>query len=74
MTEGSFYLWDPLAAQFAAGYEIGSFSPACIVVEEAEGPESGFTRPGCKTPNIEYPTTMDAGAAEATLLGVLNGG
>ena len=29
MTDGSFYLWDPLAAQLAAGYPIGSFSPAC---------------------------------------------
>jgi inosine-uridine nucleoside N-ribohydrolase len=74
MADGSFYLWDSLAAQVAAGYPVGSSSPACIVVEEAEGPESGFTRPGCKTPNIQYLGTADAAAAEATLLGVLNGG
>jgi inosine-uridine nucleoside N-ribohydrolase len=73
MTDGSFYLWDPLAAQLAAGYPIGSFSPACIVVEEAEGPESGFTRPTCETPNIQYLATVDPAAAEDTMLGVLNG-
>lgn len=74
MTDGSYFLWDPLAAELAAGYSIGSFEPACIVVEEAEGPESGFTRPTCETRNIEYLTTVDASAAEDTLLGVLNGG
>ena len=74
MIDGSFYLWDSLAAQLAAGYPIGTFEPACIEVEEAEGPESGFTRPGCDTPNIQYLTTVDASAAEETLLGVLNGG
>jgi pyrimidine-specific ribonucleoside hydrolase len=73
MTDGSYFLWDPLAAQLAAGYEIGSFSPACVVVEEAEGPESGFTRPTCETPNIQYLTTVDPAAAEDTLLAVLNG-
>jgi inosine-uridine nucleoside N-ribohydrolase len=74
MSDGSFYLWDPLAAQLAAGYAIGSFTPACILVEEAEGPESGFTRPACEPPNIQYLTRVDAAAAEDTLLGVLNGG
>jgi pyrimidine-specific ribonucleoside hydrolase len=73
MIDGSFYLWDPLAAQLAAGYPIGSFEPACIAVEEAEGPESGFTRPGCETPNIEYLATVNASGAEETLLRVLNG-
>jgi pyrimidine-specific ribonucleoside hydrolase len=73
MTDGSFYLWDSLAAQLAAGYPVGSFDPACIVVEEAEGPESGFTRPACETANIRYLATVDPSAAEATLLGVLNG-
>ena len=74
MIDGTFYLWDSLAAQLAAGYAIGSFEPACIEVEEAEGPESGFTRPGCATPNIRYLATVDRDAAEDTLLGVLNGG
>lgn len=74
MIDGSFYLWDPLAAQMAAGYPIGSFTPAAIVVEEAEGPESGFTRPTTGEPNIDYLSTVDAGAAEETLLGVLAGG
>jgi pyrimidine-specific ribonucleoside hydrolase len=72
MIDGSFYLWDPLAAQLAAGYPIGTFSEACILVEEAEGPESGFTRPGCDVPNVRYLTNVDAAAAEDTLLGVLN--
>lgn len=73
MVDGSFYLWDPLAAQLAAGYSIGSFSPASIMVEEAEGPESGFTRPTESGSNIKYLTAVDAAAAEDTLLGVLNG-
>lgn len=74
MTEGSYFLWDPLAAELAAGYPIGSFTPAAILVEEAEGPESGFTRPASGAPNMQYLTTVDAAAAEATLLQVLDGG
>ena len=74
MTDGSFYLWDALAAQVAAGYPVGSFSPARIVVEEAEGPESGFTRPVEGEPNIQFLSTADAPAAHDTLLQVLAGG
>ena len=74
MTDGSFYIWDALAAQPAAGYPIGVFSAACIEVEEAEGPESGFTRPSCDARNIQYLTTVDPAVAEETLLAVLNGG
>jgi pyrimidine-specific ribonucleoside hydrolase len=74
MVEGSYYLWDPLAAQLAAGYPIGSFSAAAIKVEQAEGPESGFTRPVDGAPNIRYLATVDPIAAEDTLLAILNGG
>jgi inosine-uridine nucleoside N-ribohydrolase len=74
MTDGSYFLWDPLAAELVAGYPIGSFTPATIRVEEAEGPESGFTRPTDGAPNMQYLTTVDAAAAEATLLRVLDGG
>ena len=74
MTDGSYFLWDPLAAELAAGYPIGSFTPAAILVEEAEGAESGFTRPTSGAPNIQYLTTVNAAAAEATLLQVLDGG
>ena len=74
MTDGSFYLWDVLAAQVAAGYPVGSFSLARIIVEEAEGPESGFTRPVDGEPNIEFLETADAAAAHETMLSVLNGG
>jgi inosine-uridine nucleoside N-ribohydrolase len=73
MTDGSYFLWDPLAAQLAAGYPVGSFRPAAIVVEEAEGPESGFTRPLDGSPNIQYLATADPREAEASLLDVLNG-
>jgi pyrimidine-specific ribonucleoside hydrolase len=74
MTEGSYYLWDPLAAQVAAGYPIGSLTPAAISVEEQEGPESGFTRPVDGAPNSTYLSKVDAGAAEDILLGILGGG
>ena len=74
MTEGSYFLWDPLAAELAAGYPVGSFSPAAIAVEEAEGPESGFTRPISGEPNIQYLSSVDPAVAEATLLLVLSGG
>ena len=72
MTDGSYYLWDPLAAALAAGYPIGSFSPARVEVEEAEGPEVGFTRPIDGTPNVEYLSSADAGAAQDILLDTLN--
>ena len=74
MTDGMSFLWDPLAAEVAAGYPVGAFTPAAIDIEEAEGPESGFTRPTSGEPNIQYLTTVDRAAAEDTLLGVLNGG
>ena len=73
MTDGSFFLWDALAAELAAGHGVGVFSPAYIVVEEAEGPESGFTRPVDGEPNIQFLATADADAAHATLLGILSG-
>ena len=73
MGDGSFFLWDSLAAEMAAGYPVGSYSPATISVEEAEGPESGFTRPTPGDPNIRYLSVVDARAAEETLLRVLSG-
>lgn len=72
MTDGTYFLWDPLAAALAAGYPVGSFSAARVNVEEAEGPEVGFTRPVEGTPNVEYLSAADRAAAEATLLGPLN--
>jgi pyrimidine-specific ribonucleoside hydrolase len=72
MADGAYFLWDPLAAALAAGHPLGSFSPVRVDVEEADGPEVGFTRPVDGTPNAEYLTTADAGAAEETLLRVLN--
>jgi inosine-uridine nucleoside N-ribohydrolase len=74
MSDGTYFLWDPLAAELAAGYPVGTFSPAGVVVEEAEGDESGFTRPVPGPPNIRYLDQADPGAAETTLLGVLGGG
>ena len=68
MTDGSYYLWDPLAAELAAGYEVGTFSPATVSVEEAEGPESGFTRPTDGSPNVQYLSDADQAWAEHTLL------
>jgi len=72
MTDGTYFLWDALAAALAAGYPIGSFSPARVDIEETEGPEVGFTRPIDGTPNIEYLTTADPAAAERTLFEALN--
>lgn len=72
MTDGTYFLWDPLAAALAAGHPLGSFSAARVDVEEAEGPEIGFTRPVEGKPNVEYLSTADRGAAEDTLLKTLN--
>ncbi|MEO7228973.1 MAG: nucleoside hydrolase [Candidatus Limnocylindrales bacterium] len=72
MTDGTYFLWDPLAAAIAAGYALGSFSAARVDVEEAEGPEIGFTRPVDGTPNVEYLSSADPSAAEATLLETMN--
>jgi pyrimidine-specific ribonucleoside hydrolase len=72
MTDGTYFLWDPLAAAIAAGHPLGSFSTARVDVEEAEGPEVGFTRPVEGTPNVEYLSAADRAAAEETLLETLN--
>lgn len=74
MTDGTYFLWDPLAAALVAGYPVGSFSAARVDVEEAEGPEVGFTRPVDGEPNVEYLSSADASAAEATLFETLNAG
>ncbi len=72
MADGTYFLWDPLAAALAARYPLGSFSPARVDVEEADGPEVGFTRPVDGTPNVEYLSAVDRVAAEVTLLETLN--
>jgi pyrimidine-specific ribonucleoside hydrolase len=72
MTDGTYYLWDPLAAAIAAGHPLGTFSAARVDVEEAEGPGVGFTGPVEGTPNVEYLSTADRAAAEDTLLETLN--
>jgi inosine-uridine nucleoside N-ribohydrolase len=72
MTDGTYYLWDPLTAALAAGHPLGSFSPARMDVDESEGPETGFTRPIDGEPNVEYLSSADAAAAEDVLLETLN--
>lgn len=72
MTDGTYFLWDPLAAAMAADYPLGSFKAARVDVEEAEGPEIGFTRPVEGTPNVEYLSSADRAAVEDTLLETLN--
>jgi len=72
MTDGTYFLWDPLAAAVAAGYPLGSFSLARVDVEETEGPEVGFTRPVEGTPNVEYLSAADRAAAEDILLEALD--
>ena len=72
MTDGSYFLWDPLAAALAADYPLGSFTAARVDVEEAEGPEVGFTRPVEGTPNVEYLSSVDRADVEGTLLATLN--
>ena len=72
MTDGTYFLWDPLAAALAAGYPLGTFSAARVDVEEAEGPEVGFTRPVDGTPNVEYLSAADRDAAEDALLETLD--
>ena len=73
MTDGTYYLWDPLAAELAAGYSVGTFSAATVTIEEADGPESGFTRPTDGPANVTYLSTADRASAEETLLTTLNG-
>lgn len=72
MTDGSYFLWDPFAAEVAAGYPVATFQDATIAVEEGEGPESGFTRPVSGAPNIRYPATVDPTLAQDVLLGILD--
>ena len=72
MTDGTYFLWDPLAAEMAADYPVGEFSEARVEVEQTEGPESGFTRPVDGEPNAWYLSTAGQATAGNTLLDVLN--
>jgi pyrimidine-specific ribonucleoside hydrolase len=72
MTSGEYYLWDPLAAELAAGHAVGTFERAAIAVEQGDGAEAGYTRPTSGTPNAKYLSVVDARAAEETLLAVLD--
>jgi inosine-uridine nucleoside N-ribohydrolase len=74
MTGGDYFLWDPLAAIFAAGFEPGGFSSARIEVDVSEGSTSGATRRVDGEPNASYLTEVDADEAEAILLGTLAAG
>lgn len=74
MTGGEYFLWDPLAALFAAGFEPGSFSDARIEVDLSDGPTGGATVRVDGEPNASYLTRVDAEEAEAILLGTLAGG
>ena len=72
MTDGTYFLWDPLAAAIAADHALGTFSVARVDVEEAEGPEVGFTRPVEGTANVEYLSAAERAAAEDALLEALD--
>ena len=72
MADGTYFLWDPLAAELAAGYPVGTTHAANVRVEEDEGAESGFTRPVTGDPNCRYLATADATTVENTLLAVLD--
>lgn len=72
MADGSYFLWDPLAAEVAAGFPVGTLADATVRVEEADGPESGFTRPTAGDANVRYLGTADAAVAEDTLLRILD--
>ena len=74
MRLGEYYLWDPLAAMVAAGYPVGSQTPAVITVIEDEGTASGATRPSDGPPNIRFLTDVDGPVALDLLLRVLAGG
>ncbi|HET6746211.1 MAG TPA: nucleoside hydrolase, partial [Candidatus Limnocylindria bacterium] len=73
MVSGSSYLWDPLAAIFATGYEIGAFTETRVEVDTGEGPTSGATRQVDGDPNVSYLSQAESAAAEAILLQVLAG-
>ncbi len=72
MASGDYYLWDPLAAELAAGYPVGSFSDATVETEVVEGPDWGYTRPTDGDPNVEYLSEADQEVAENVLLTILN--
>ena len=72
MTDGTYYLWDPLAAMLGAGYPVGSVEAVQIAVEETNGAEWGFTRPLDGTANATYLAIADATTAGNTLFGILN--
>ncbi|HJP88861.1 MAG TPA: nucleoside hydrolase [Candidatus Limnocylindrales bacterium] len=73
MTSG-YYLWDPLAAVVAAGYDIAPISQVRIGFTTDEGSASGAMRLLTGAPNVQVLGDVDTQTVEDALLGVLNGG
>lgn len=72
ITEGSYYLWDTLAAALLTDSSPGSFSKMAVKVIE-DGPESGRTAPATDGAAIWVTVSADRGRFEQLFLDVLNG-
>jgi inosine-uridine nucleoside N-ribohydrolase len=70
-TEG-YYLWDPLAAAVLTDESLATFETTNLTVVEAEGTESGRTKPMPDGPAVRIALTVDGSRFEQTFLEALN--
>jgi pyrimidine-specific ribonucleoside hydrolase len=69
---GGFQFWDTLTSAIFTDESIATFEEFQLSVVEAEGPESGYTKPDPSGPTIRVATSADRGTFEAIFLTVLN--
>ena len=69
---GGYYFWDPLTAAVLADESLATFTNKNLCVVEAEGPESGRTKPGESCPQVRVAVNADGDRFESVFLQVLN--
>lgn len=69
---GGFQFWDSLTSAIFTDESITTFEDVRLTVVEAEGPESGRTKPDSNGPTIRVATSADRTKFEMLLLTVLN--
>jgi inosine-uridine nucleoside N-ribohydrolase len=70
---GGYYFWDPLTAAILTDGTLADFQTRRLVVVEAEGPESGRTKPAQDGVEVRVAVSVDGPRFEEVFLDTLNG-